>query len=244
MSRKVFTADEVLTAADVNSFLMDQTVMSFAGTAARGSAIPVPVEGMYTHLEDTDRLQFWNGSAWTNAAVATGAGLVHLRTTTFTGVTSVSLGSNADPVFSSLYDHYRIIVSSEASSGTDRSWSLRMRVNTTDATGSIYNVMNQGINRVGNLITTTASGTTLVNIMPNSFYAGERSTVSFDLLNPFIGCTVTGHGNLHGIDANHFFHQSFSFSATGTTVYNGFSIINSVGNFVNGTVSVYGYRKS
>jgi hypothetical protein len=244
MSRKVFTAGEVLAAADVNSFLMDQTVMSFAGTAARGSAIPSPVEGMYTHLEDTDRLQFWNGSAWTPAALATGAGLVHLRTTTFTGVTSVSLGSDADPVFSSLYDHYRILVSSEASTGADRSWSLRFRVNTTDATGAIYNSMLQGINRVGSLQTFTSSGSTLANIMQNSFYAGERSTVSLDVFNPFLLAPTTAHGTLIGIDANHFFHQSLSINATGTTSYNGFSIINSVGNFVNGTVSVYGYRKS
>lgn len=65
MSRKIFTAGEVLTAADVNNFLMDQSVMSFAGTAARGSAIGTAVEGMLTYLEDTNTFQFWNGSAWT-----------------------------------------------------------------------------------------------------------------------------------------------------------------------------------
>jgi hypothetical protein len=45
---------------------MDQSVMTFGGTAARGSAIPTPVEGMYTHLNDTDTLQYWDGSAWVN----------------------------------------------------------------------------------------------------------------------------------------------------------------------------------
>jgi hypothetical protein len=66
MSRKVFTAGEVLAAADVNSFLMDQTVMSFAGTAARGSAIPSPVEGMVSYLEDSNIFQYYNGS-WTSS---------------------------------------------------------------------------------------------------------------------------------------------------------------------------------
>lgn len=65
MSRKVFTAGEVLAAADVNSFLMDQTVMSFAGTAARGSAIGTAVVGMVTYLEDIDSLSVNNGTAWT-----------------------------------------------------------------------------------------------------------------------------------------------------------------------------------
>jgi hypothetical protein len=64
MSRKVFTAGEVLAAADVNSFLMDQTVMSFAGTAARGSAIPSPVEGMNTYLEDSNDYESYDGSNW------------------------------------------------------------------------------------------------------------------------------------------------------------------------------------
>jgi hypothetical protein len=64
MPRKVFTAGEVLLAADVNTFLSDQTVMTFAGTAARSSAIPTPVEGMLTYLEDSNTYQSWTGSAW------------------------------------------------------------------------------------------------------------------------------------------------------------------------------------
>jgi hypothetical protein len=67
MSRKVFTAGEVLAAADVNSFLMDQTVMSFAGTAARGSAIGTATEGMTTYLEDSDSLEIYNGTSFAPA---------------------------------------------------------------------------------------------------------------------------------------------------------------------------------
>ena len=64
MPKKVFTAGEVLSATDVNSFLMDQTIMTFAGTAARGSAILSPTEGMLTYLSDTNTFQFWNGSSY------------------------------------------------------------------------------------------------------------------------------------------------------------------------------------
>jgi hypothetical protein len=64
MPRKVFTAGEVLTAADVNTFLSDQTVMTFAGTAARSSAIPTPVEGMVSYLADSDSFQAWTGASW------------------------------------------------------------------------------------------------------------------------------------------------------------------------------------
>lgn len=68
--RKVFTAGEVLQAADVNDFLMDQSVMVFAGTAARGSAIPSPTEGMVTYLEDSDELQSYDGSSWSAVGVS------------------------------------------------------------------------------------------------------------------------------------------------------------------------------
>ena len=41
--RRTFTPGEVLTASNTMNFLMDQAVMNFAGTAARGSAIGTAV---------------------------------------------------------------------------------------------------------------------------------------------------------------------------------------------------------
>jgi hypothetical protein len=64
MPRKVFTAGEVLAAADVNEFLQDQAIMTFAGTAARGSAIGTATEGMVTYLADSDTFEFWNGTSY------------------------------------------------------------------------------------------------------------------------------------------------------------------------------------
>jgi len=64
LGRKVFTAGEVLRAADVNGYLMDQTVQVYAGTAARGSAIgTATTEGMITYLADTNKLQAATGTA-------------------------------------------------------------------------------------------------------------------------------------------------------------------------------------
>jgi hypothetical protein len=63
MPKKEFEAFTRLDASDVNTFLMDQSVMSFAGTAARGSAIATPVEGMVTYLEDSDTYESYT-NAW------------------------------------------------------------------------------------------------------------------------------------------------------------------------------------
>ncbi len=55
--RKVFTAGEVLSAANVMEFLMDQSVMTFAGSAARGSSIGTATEGMVSYLTDTNKIE-------------------------------------------------------------------------------------------------------------------------------------------------------------------------------------------
>jgi len=55
--RKVFTAGEVLSAANVMEFLMDQSVMTFSGSAARGSAIGTATEGMVSYLTDTNKIE-------------------------------------------------------------------------------------------------------------------------------------------------------------------------------------------
>jgi hypothetical protein len=61
---KVFTAGEVLTAANVNGYLMEQSVMVFGGTAARGSAIGTAAEGMVTYQTDSNTITVYDGSAW------------------------------------------------------------------------------------------------------------------------------------------------------------------------------------
>jgi len=64
MPKKIFVAGDVLTASDVNTFLMDQSVMTFADSTARASAIGTATEGMLTYLEDTNAFEYWNGAAY------------------------------------------------------------------------------------------------------------------------------------------------------------------------------------
>ena len=61
---KVFSVSEVLTAADVNDYLMEQSISIFANATARDAQISSPVEGQFCYLADTNVLQFYNGSAW------------------------------------------------------------------------------------------------------------------------------------------------------------------------------------
>lgn len=65
---KTFTTGEVLTAGDVNGYLM-QGINVFATTTARNAAITAPAEGQFAFTKDTNSLWYYDGAAW----VASGA---------------------------------------------------------------------------------------------------------------------------------------------------------------------------
>ena len=89
---KVFTAGEVLTAANVMGYLQDQAVMVFAGTAARGSAIGTATEGMVTYLTDSNTITVYDGSAWQQ--VYPGAASVTTIASATTAYTAVAGDAN------------------------------------------------------------------------------------------------------------------------------------------------------
>lgn len=75
---KDFTAGAVLTAADLEDYNQNQSVMRFATAAARDSALTtVKVEGMMAYLIDSNTVTVYNGSAWSTI------GPVHGALTTF-----------------------------------------------------------------------------------------------------------------------------------------------------------------
>lgn len=62
---KTFATGEVLTAANVNTYLMQQTVMVFDDATARTTALGANVsEGMLSYLKDTNQVEVYNGSSW------------------------------------------------------------------------------------------------------------------------------------------------------------------------------------
>ena len=80
---KSWEIGEVVEATDFQGYVQDQIVQVYAGTAARTTALGTAVsEGMVSYLQDTNTLQFYNGSAWENVsspgditAVTAGTGL-------------------------------------------------------------------------------------------------------------------------------------------------------------------------
>jgi len=67
---KTFNTGDVLTASEVNGYLM-QGILVFASEAARNSAITSPEEGQFAYTKDNNSLWYYTGSAWA-ASGATG----------------------------------------------------------------------------------------------------------------------------------------------------------------------------
>jgi hypothetical protein len=66
MPYKVFVAGEEALAADVNSYLMSQTVARFTNATQRTSQLTAPVLNQMSALDtNPGAIHYWNGTAWT-----------------------------------------------------------------------------------------------------------------------------------------------------------------------------------
>jgi hypothetical protein len=232
MPRKVFTAGEVLAAADVNEFLMDQSVQSFAGTAARGSAIPSPVEGMMSYLEDTNDIQVYNGSSYSSTL---GAVLV----------ASVSASGSSfliNNCFSAQYSNY--IVKARLGVTSDSRLLINFASSGSALTSSIYRV-NWQEGSTGRTVLGTNTGSDFV-FVDSGLTTGQIYGLNFEVFAPFTSNTT--HGLINGVITNSVsptVGRPYAFENVGiydaTTSIDGlqFSIFSGT---LSGTVQVYGLR--
>jgi len=64
MAYKVFSNGNALNASELNTYLMNQSVMVFASATARDAALTTPSEGMLVWLEDINKYVYYSGTAW------------------------------------------------------------------------------------------------------------------------------------------------------------------------------------
>lgn len=56
-------------ATDIVNAIAQRSVMRFSSSSARGATLTSPVEGMLTWIQDADRLDLYDGSAWVTVSV-------------------------------------------------------------------------------------------------------------------------------------------------------------------------------
>jgi len=232
---RTFTAGEVLSASNVQNYLMDQSVMSFAGSAARSSAIGTAnfEEGMVSYLQDTNLVEVYNGTNWASVAPSGPTpGLVQIGTAiSFSAVASQSFND----VFSASYRNYKIVASMTCSSDTDLSFRLRVGGSDLSSANSYY----YGAYYVG--LSSSQAFASINQSNPSNIFVGAiggwNGLLDLDVSAPFIAAKTAVSGqsgmryllNVAGVTNNN------------ETSYTGFSLIPSAGN-ISGVVNIYGYN--
>jgi hypothetical protein len=170
-----------------------------------------------------------------SAATVTGApqGLVHINTTTFSAVSSVSLND----VFTSDYENYRITIQNSASASSQ--FLMRMRVGGTDNTAANY----------------SWSGTFTSSL--SATYSGENSNLGtsfaigysepslngatiLDVTGPYLTLNTSYFSNNIRMGTSQSSENKRSGALSVTTSYDGITILPGSGT-ITGTIRVYGY---
>lgn len=263
LGRRTFAAGEVLTASNVMGYLQDQAVMNFAGTAARGSAVPTPSEGMVSYLADSNVVQAYDGAAWNSLAYATAVptnaqvGLkpvipssvsVAAGTASYNSTTGLVTFTNAqtirlEDVFTSTYKSYRVVINID-STGSNTELGLRMRNSGSDYTGANYF---QGGRREIFSGTTNAYSTgsaTLYYLHHISTDANRTTIFSMDIGYPNVATstvfTGSGFGNFYNTGPTGYVSSGILLT---TTQYTALSVFGAAdGTNLTGTLKVYGYN--
>jgi hypothetical protein len=242
------------------NYLQDQVVQTYAGTAARGSAIGTAVsEGMVSYLADTDSLEVyraigtaspgWDAVAFadnvptlngvglipvvpSSVVIATGSGSANdLGVVSFSGATAISLNN----VFSSTYSNYLATINiTPSSNGTLQ---MRLRSSGTDNSSANYGV---------GYFTFTTSGA------PTTGGGGNTQTIgTIGLMNTNGVGYVTNIFN--AVTTARYTHvissgmssltaaQSMNGYGVAATTFDGLTLIPSTGT-LSGTIQVFGYN--
>jgi hypothetical protein len=247
LGAKLFTAFSKLTAAQVNGYLMDQSIMRFATTAARDAAFggagePTLAEGMTCYLDDTNQIQSYNGSAWVGVAASStvsnvSSGLVYVSTTTFSG------GSTAqfNLCFTDAYTNYRALIS--YTGGSANAVYLRWLVNTTVQTGNNFS-MQFGSQYLANSYTGATRGDQYIPLV--AAYPTYPTTYAMDIFSP----QATGYTSLMvntsvlGVSASDSGMTIVNARNVATTQFDGFELTTAGATNIAGTMTLYGYRKA
>lgn len=215
---KLFVNGNTLSASDLNTYLQQQTVMVFADSTARTTALSGVVSaGMISYLTGTNSLETYNGSSW----VANGVGDVTLTgTQTLTNKTLTSAAINT----SSLKSPREITtISATAATGT-----INLDANTQ---GTLYYTTNASANFTINV--RGDSGTTLNSVMATGdsltvvflntngatpYYASAFQIDGNAVTPKYQGGTAWSSGNASAIDA-----YTYAIFKTGSAAYTVFA---------------------
>ena len=229
----VYTAGEVLTAADLN--ITNSGIPVFADSTARdnsfgGTGEKVLAEGQFAFLEDSNSTQFYDGAVWQSVGVAPGLVLVKSQTI---GTTVASV--EVTDAFSATYENYLITVNGGVASG-DTDFALQLGATTANYYGAASRANWAGSASVAadsNTSSFRAIGRGSANALSFSATVQSPNLAKVTVVSGAWTQATTGGlgGNYNGFLNN-------------TTTYTAFTLVPLSGTITGGIIRVYGYANS
>lgn len=203
-----FNTGQVLTAAQVQYNLQNQTIMYFANAAARDVALPSGTvqEGMFAYLADTNATVFYDGTTWQGFGTGDVTGLTAGTGITITNpsgpVPTVALSSN--PTLTSPKE--TVDISGTGASGTvniDVSTSAVEFLNAAATANWTTNVRGNGATTLNSLMAVGEQiSVVLLNTNTATAYIPTGFTIDGSAVTPkWLGGSAPATGTVNGIDA-------------------------------------------
>jgi len=225
---KLFATGDVLTAAQVNTYLQQQVIMVFADSTARTTALSgVLAEGMFSYLTGTNAFQYYDGAAWTDVSnpgditgVTAGTGLSGGGTS---GAVTVSINTAVTADLSTVQTlTNKTLTSAIENNPIIKSPEERCTVSATAATGTVaFDTQTQGVlyyttnasanftlnftNVNANLTVGDSISCVFLNTNGTTAYYPTAFQVDSSSVTPkWVGGTAPSAGNASSIDAYSF----------------------------------------
>ena len=204
---KTFNTGDVLTAAQVQYYLQNQSIMYFADATARDAALTAPIrqEGMFVYLADTNTTMYYDGTTWQSFGTGDVTGLTAGAGITITNpsgpVPTIAISTGA--TLTSPKETANI--SAVAATGAINLDVLTAAVNirTVNATGNwTINVRGDGSTTL-NSIMATGEQISVVFESPNGATAYYPTAFNIDgsaVVPKWLGGTAPSSGNINSTD--------------------------------------------
>lgn len=196
---KNFTAGDILRASEVDTYLMEQSVMRFTTTSNADTALgATKAKGMLVYATNTDTLHIYNGAAWIPVATALGSGTGYMGawpgyTPTLTGITLGNGSVSFTYVQQGKTVHLRGRITFGTTTVVTGAVSISLPVNNTGFFVGNVILRAAGVDYIGALNNTStvaniaavgsagayANRTNLSTVIPATWTSGDLITISF-----------------------------------------------------------------